>query len=68
MLRADRPWLEHALAAVAEGFCPNHGVPLTRLGFCFACECVYSLDDGTVVATYWPLWATGPHPAGGAGP
>jgi hypothetical protein len=55
-----RPWLAHALAAIAEGFCPNHGVHLTAPGlFCFACECRYWIEDGdTVVATYgvirWP--------------
>jgi hypothetical protein len=56
MLRTDRPWLERALAAVSEGFCPNHGVQLTPLGFCFACEAAYSLAGRgtTVTVTYWP--------------
>ena len=52
-------WLPRALACVSEGWCPNHGVRLTPLGFCFACEAVYSItDEGTTVTTtYWPLAA-----------
>jgi hypothetical protein len=49
-------WLPRALAEVAAGRCPNHGLPLTvPHRFCHACECVYSIKDGdTVVAVYYP--------------
>jgi hypothetical protein len=55
-----RPWLAHALASVAEGFCPDHGVQLTSPArYCFACGARYWIEDGgTVVKTFgtvrWP--------------
>jgi hypothetical protein len=52
-------WLPHALAAIAEGFCPNHGLRLCRLGYCFACEARYVITgDGGMAAIYAPAVAT----------
>jgi hypothetical protein len=59
-MSAAKGWRLHAIAAIAEGFCPNHGgVQLTSSArYCFACECRYSIEDGTtVIATYGcPRW------------
>jgi hypothetical protein len=51
---ARRDWLARALAAVAEGRCPNHGVSLTAsAAWCFACEAAYTIENGdTVIALY----------------
>jgi len=55
-----------AIAAIRQGRCPEHGVPLDptpRGGFCPRCgpECGawWTIQDGdTVVTTYpWPGWA-----------
>jgi len=48
-----------ALAAISEGFCPNHHTPLGQDGWCATCGhrgVWYSIrSDDTVVATYAPV-------------
>lgn len=47
-------WLEHALVALSEGFCPNHHTHLRSTGWCATCRIWYHADfpARTVLAEY----------------
>lgn len=59
-----REFYRRAVAALSEGFCPQHRVPLepcvlpgdgTRAGWCGACPGGWFIDGGEVVVRYpWP--------------
>lgn len=63
-------WYETALAAVGDGFCPEHKVPLEADGWCGTCRVWWSIGHepdpeigGPVVTASYPDAVTGLRPA-----